>query len=342
MTFKRDIITHATEAAWLADRRKFTTSTEAAALFGQGAYVKTEYELYCLKAGLVTNDFEGNQRTVWGQRLESVIAYGVAEDLGLIVEPFKNFISMPEFFLAASFDFIVTGITEDYPEENEYREMFRKHGRGLVEVKNVDGLAFKRGWDVDGEHVEAPVQIEFQVQCQLEVADLPWAIITPLIGGNTPMPVLRVRDTAVGEAIRNRSLSLWQRINAGAAPAPDFSKDGETIAKVYRENDGTSVDMSDNKRLAELCRTYKSAGADEKAAKAIKDAAKAEIMTIIQSAKSIAYAGGKISAGTNKASVRAYYRDAYDKITVTVTPIAGCDIEATVEPFRNVRISEAA
>lgn len=342
MTFERNIITHATEAAWLQDRKKFTTSTEAAALFGQGAYVKTEYELYCLKSGLVTNDFEGNQRTRWGTRLESVIAYGVAEDLGLIVEPFKNFIAMPEFFLAASFDFIVTGITEDFTEENEYREMFRKHGRGLVEVKNVDGLAFKRGWDVDGEHVEAPVQIEFQVQCQLEVADLPWAIITPLVGGNTPMPVLRVRDTAVGEAIRNKSLALWQRINAGAAPQPDFTKDGDTIAKVFRDNDGSSVDLSANKRLAELCKIYKTASANAKAEGAIKDAAKAEILTVIQAAKSIAYADGKISAGTNKESFRAYYRSPSEKLTITLTPIAGCDIEATVAPFRNVRITEAA
>lgn len=339
MTFAREVITHATEAAWLDDRKKFTTSTEAAALFGQGAYVKTEYELYCLKSGLVANDFEGNSRTRWGSRLESVIAYGVAEDLGLIVEPFKNFIAMPAFFLAASFDFIVTGITEDYTEENEYREMFRKHGRGLVEVKNVDGLAFKRGWDVDGEHVEAPVQIEFQVQCQLEVADLPWAIITPLVGGNTPMPVLRVRDTAVGESIRNKSLALWQRINAGAPPAPDFTKDGGTIAKVYRDNDGTSVDLSGNARLTALCKTYKAASAGAKAANEIKDAAKAEILTIIQHAKSIAYAEGKISAGTNKESFRCYHRDAYEKLTISLTPIAGCDIEASVAPFRNVRVS---
>jgi predicted phage-related endonuclease len=342
MTFKRDIITHATEAAWLQDRKKFTTSTEAAALFGQGAYVKTEYELYCLKSGLVTNDFEGNERTRWGTRLESAIAYGVAEDLGLTVEPFKNFITMPEFFLAASFDFVVTGIVEGFHEENEYREMFRQHGRGLVEVKNVDGLAFKRSWEVNGDAIEAPVQIEFQVQAQMEVADLNWCIITPLIGGNTPMPVLRVRDANVGEAIRNKSLSLWQRINAGAAPQPDFTKDGETIAKVYRDNDGTSVDLSDNERLAVLCRTYKKASADAKAAEEIKSAAKAEILTIVQAAKSVAYADGRISAGTNKESFRAYYRNPSEKLTITLTPIAGANIEATVPPFRNVRITEAA
>lgn len=339
----RETIVHATEAAWLAERKTVTTSTEAAALFGAGAYIKTPYELFHLKAGTFpAPEFEGNERTRWGNRLEAPIAYGVAEDLGLIVEPFKNFIKMPEFFLGASFDFIVTGITEDFDGDNEARAMFREHGKGLLEIKNVDGLQFKRAWLDDGETIEAPVHIEFQVQTQMEVADIGWAIIAPLVGGNTPRPIIRVRDTDVGEAIRTMSLALWKRINAGAAPAPDFTKDGATIAQVYRDNDGSSVDLSSNNRLAVLCRTYKKAGAEEKAAKEIKDAAKAEIMTIIKHAKSIAYAGGKISAGTNKESFRAYYRDGYEKITVSLTEVKGSHIEATVAPFRNVRISEVA
>lgn len=343
MTFKREIITHATEAAWISDRKTVITSTEAASLFGVGVYVKTPYELYHLKAGLIEPEaFEGNERTRWGQRLEAPIALGVAEDLGLIVEPYKCFITMPEFRIGSSFDFIVTGITEDFDGDNEARRLFREHGKGLLEIKNVDGLQFKRAWAVDGEHIEAPVHIEAQVQWQMEIADIGWSILAPLVGGNTPRPIIRMRDLAFGEAMRAKAAEFWQRVNALAPPAPDFTKDGDTIAKVYRDNDGSSVDLSDNARLAELCKTYKKAGADEKAAKEIKDAAKAEILTIIQSAKSIAYAGGKISAGTNKESFRAYYRSPSEKLTITLTPIAGCDIEATVAPFRNVRISGEA
>jgi hypothetical protein len=339
----RETIVHATEADWLAERKTVVTSTEVAALFGVGIYVKTPYELYHLKAGTFdAPEFEGNERTRWGNRLEAPIAYGIAEDLGLIVEPFKNFIKMPEFFLGASFDFLITGITEDFDGDNEAREMFRQHGQGLLEVKNVDGLQFKRAWLDDGETIEAPVHIEFQAQAQMEVADKGWSIIAPLVGGNTPKPVIRVRDIKAGEAIRVKSLELWQRINARAEPQPNFTKDGATIAQVYRDNDGSSIDLSGNTRLAELCRAYKKAGAAEKAAKDAKDAAKAEILTIVKHAKAIAYAGGKISAGTNKESFRAYYRDEYEKLTVSLSTVKGCNIEATVAPFRNVRITEAA
>jgi hypothetical protein len=210
---------------------------------------------------------------------------------------------------------------------------------GLMEVKGVDGSQFRKNWIDDGETIEATAQIEAQVQWQLECANLKWAVIAPLVNGNTPKPTYRLRDRAIGEAYRSKAHAFWQRINAGAPPQPDFTKDGDTIAQVYRDNDGSSVDLSDNARLAILCKTYKQAAADAKAAEEIKSAAKAEILTIVQSAKSIAYAGGKISAGTNKESFRAYIRSASEKLTITLTPIAEASIEATVPPFRNVRVA---
>ena len=337
-----ETIIFTTEAAWLEARKQDVTSTEAAALFDAGVYVKTAYELYHLKAGTVAAPaFEGGDRVKWGNRLEAAIAQGIAEDLGLIVEPFKCYMRIPDVRMGSSFDFKIVGIA-DGCDDNEARRMFAEHGPGIMEVKNVDGLQFKRNWLDNGETVEAPVHIEFQVQHQLEVADLGWAIIAPLVGGNTPRPVIRVRDRAAGEAIRNKIADLWKRIAIGAEPTPDYTKDGSTIAQVYRDNDGSSIDLSDNTRLAELCRAYKAAGAEEKAAKERKDAAKAEILTIIKHAQKIAYDGGKISAGTNKESFRAYWRDESERISISLTKVAGAQIEATVPAFRNVRISEAA
>lgn len=338
----RETIVHTSEAAWLDARKVDITSTEAAALFGAGVYVKTPYELYHLKAGTFpAPEFEGNERTRWGNRLEDAIARGIAEDLGLIVEPFKCYMRIPELRMGSSFDFQIVGIVEGH-EDNEARAMFIEHGPGIMEVKNVDGMQFKRAWLDDGETVEAPVHIEFQTQHQLEVADLNWAIIAPLVGGNTPRPIIRVRDNDVGAAIRSKVADIWSRINAGAEPAPDFTKDGATIAQVYRDTDGSSVDLSGDTRLAALCRAYKKAGADEKAAKELKDSAKAEILTIIKHAKTIATANGKISAGTNKPSFRAYYRDEYEKLSISLTTVKGVQIEANVPAFRNVRITEAA
>lgn len=330
------------EADWLGARKKFITSTEVAALFGAGSFIKTPFELFHLKSGTVEPPtFDENTRVKWGVRLESAIAHGIADDLGLVVEPMKCFMTVPEFYLAASFDFRIVGLV-DGVEDNEARRMFREHGTGLLEIKNIDSLQFKRSWLDDGETLEAPVQYEFQVQTQMEVADLNWAILAPLVGGNMPRPIIRLRDRAVGEAIRMKALDLWQRVARQDPPAPDFSKDGATIAQVYRDNDGSAVDLSDNARLAELCRIYKRAGDDEKAAKAKKDAAKAEILTIIEHAKSVTATGFKISAGTNKSSFRAYWRNESERISISLTKVAGAQVEAEVPAHRAVRITEAA
>lgn len=342
MEITRITLTHATEAEWLAARAEDLTSTECAALFGASPY-HTEFELYHRKTGtLPIDDFETNERMKWGNRLESAIAHGVAEDFGLVIAPFKTYMRIPELRLGSSFDFKIIGIVDGWSGDETVRDMFRQHGEGILEVKNVDGLQFKRGWIEDHENIEAPPHIELQVQHQLEVADLQWSLIAPLVGGNTPKPVLRQRDTAIGQMIREKTAAFWARVAAGVAPTPDYSADADTIAKLYVDNDGSTVDLSDNFHLVELCIAYKAAAAEASAAEKRKKAARAEIMTIIEAHKSVSTNGFSISAGTNKASYRAYHKEAGQRVTITVSQIPTADIEANVPAYRNVRISEAA
>ena len=341
----RVILTPANEADWLAMRKQDVTSTEAAGLFDAGAYEnsRTFYELYQIKSGMLPPaEFKGGDRSKWGNRLEAAIATGIAEDFGIVVEPFKVYVRLPELRIGSSFDFKIVGLVEGYDGDESVRNMFREHGPGIMEVKNVDALQFKRNWLDDGETIEATPQIELQVAHQLEVAGLEWSLIAPLVGGNTPKVVIRKRDQEVGAAIREKVAELWSRIAAGNPPTPDFLKDASIISKVYVNNNGAEIDLSDNTRLIELCTLYKKAGAEEKDAKERKDAAKAEILTIIEHAKTVHAGAYKIGAGTNKESYRAYHREAGERWTISKSVIPAADIEATVPPFRNVRISAAA
>lgn len=341
MELTREILTFSTEAEWLEMRKQDLTSTEAAALFGVSPYA-TEYELHHIKTGQLEKEFNSNERMVWGNRLEAAIAYGIAEDYGLVIEPFKVYARIPELRMGSSFDFKIVGIVDAFAGDEAARDMFRKHGAGIMEVKNVDGLQFRRTWIEDGEEIEAPPHIEAQVQHQLEVAGLNWSLIAPLVGGNTPKVVIRERDAEVCEAIREKVAHFWARVDAGVAPEPDYTKDAGTIGKLYLENDGSTVDLSDNPRVAELCKEYKAAGADEKAAVERKKAAKAELLTIIEAAKSVRADGYKLSAGTRKEVFKAYRREEGERVTITISKIPATDIEATVPPYRDVRISEAA
>lgn len=327
MEFTRETVTFTSEAEWLALRAKDVTSTEAAGLFDAGSYEnsRTFYELFNIKAGLLqAKPFKDNDRTKWGNRLEAAIAHGIAEDLGLIVEPFKVYMRIPEVRMGSSFDFKIVGIVDGYAGDETARSMFRELGPGIMEVKNVDALQFRRGWIEDGDTIEATPQIEFQVQHQLEVAGLEWSLIAPLVGGNTPKVVIRKRDHEVGSLIRQKVAELWERVDRGNAPAPNYEADAGIIAKLNVYNDGTEIDLSDNNRLAELCAERKRASDDESAAKKRKDAATAEILTIIGSAKKVKAAGGfTITAGTvEEAWVEGYMRKPYRSLRLAHKPAA--------------------
>jgi len=297
---QRDIIEFQTEEEWLDARTADVTSTEIAALFGVSPYA-TKYQLWHRKTGQLEANFEGNERTVWGNRLEAAIAYGVADDLGLVVEPFKVYVRLPEHRLGSSFDFKVVGLVEG-AEENEYRDLFRRHGPGVMEVKNTDFIAFRRGWmDEDGD-VEAPAHIELQIQHQMLCSGLTWAVCAPLIAGNTPRPFYRLADEAVHKAIVKRSGEFWQSIADGKAPNPEYDKDADTIAALLLNDDGETLDLSDNERFDEVCAAYKAAAADAKDAETRKQAAKGEILDIMGTAAGARGAHFKVSAKTRKGS----------------------------------------
>lgn len=298
---KREFITCESEQAWLDLRTKDLTSTECAALFDCSPYM-TEYELWHRKTGQLVVEFEVNNRMVWGNRLEAAIAYGIAEDYGLIVQPKKHYMRIPELRMGSSFDFEVTGIVDGFSGDEVFRDLFRENPSILVEVKNVDGLQFKRGWIADEAGIEAPPHIELQVQHQMEVADAEYVIVAPLVGGNTPRPFFRKRNREYGAMIRAKVAEFWARVDAGQAPEPDYSKDGDTIARMLANDNGQTVDMSGNNRLAELVAEYQNAAADEKAAKARKDAAKAESLLIIGEAAKVIGSGFSISATSVKGS----------------------------------------
>ena len=146
----------------------------------------------------------------------------------------------------------------------------------------------------------------------------------------------------MGALIREKVREFWVRIDNSIAPTPDYSRDAGTIGQLHLDNDGSLLDLSHNERVFELCKSYKDSAALEKAAAEQKRAAKAELLTIIQAAKSINATSFKISAGTRSEVFKAYRREASERVTITISQIPAADIKATVAPYRDVRITEKA
>jgi len=205
---------------WLSLRKGNINSTEVAALFNCSPYM-TEYELWHLKKGMIQDSFSENERTKWGSRLQDSIAHGVAEDNNWKIKKMDEYMYDQDHRIGSSFDFMIPLLNKTLQP-------------ALLEVKNVDSLAFKNGWiQHDDGDLEAPLHIELQVQHQLFISGLDTAFIAALVGGNTPFIIERQRDESIIKQILKKVSMFWESINKNEPPNPDFEKDFETIKQVY-------------------------------------------------------------------------------------------------------------
>lgn len=281
MTIERHKI--ADEAEWLRWRTLDITSTESAALFGLSPYI-TEFELWHCKRDRVVSAVEQKGRILWGTRLQDAIAAGVAEDRELDVDRFDFYLRDPDARMGSSFDYEATD-----PVTNE---------RGLMEIKNVDRLVFFDAWRETADGIEAPKHIELQVQHQLEVAEMPWCIITALVGGNEAKVQVRLRDREIGQHLRKRIAAFWRSVEAGTPPTPDYEADAEFIAKLYGKADAT-LTVDADAETAQLLAEYAGLASAETRRKALK----AQVLERIGVASRVRTAFGSLYCGETEASL---------------------------------------
>lgn len=289
---RQEIIIPTDENHWKELRSKDVTSTESAALFGCSPYL-TKFELWWRKKNSLIVGIEENVRMKWGNRLQDAIANGVAEDNGWQIRPMKEYISIPELRMGASFDYAIEGGVESETKEGEaYLQ------RGILEVKNVDSLVFKDGWIVSGDEVEAPPHIEIQVQQQLAVSGREFAYIAALIGGNKVVLVRRDPQPKIIEAIKSKVAEFWDSIEANREPAPDFNLDSEFITKLCSyASPGKVLDITGDETALKNAQRYRGLGEEIKARESERDAIKAEFLRRIQDSEKVIGGLFTISAG---------------------------------------------
>ena len=267
-----EIIVPNSQEHWLELRKQDVTSTESACLFGESPYM-THFDLWHRKRTGVVPEFKANERVLWGQRLESAIAYGIAEEQGWDVKPMKEYFRNPDLRMGSSFDFVITNLGEPVH----------------LEIKNVDYLAFRDGWlEHEDGSIEAPTHIELQVQHQMAVSGFKRAFIGAFIAGNRGVVIERLRDEDVIKAIKGRVRDFWRTVDEGIEPDPVMPGDAEVIIRLNQyAKPGKILSADGDDVLAEMLERYKEAAAREKNAKEDKDVAKAEIFLHIGDAEKV-------------------------------------------------------
>lgn len=288
------------EAHWLELRRQDVTSTSVSALFGACPYV-TEFELWHTLRGNLSSDFEASERVEWGKALEGSIAEKLARDNGWSIERAPQYARDAKLRLGASFDF------------------FFKDRRAVLEIKNVDSHVFRQTWveHADGT-IEPPPHIEFQVQTQMHVAQLPKAYLGVCVGGNRGVVVEMEPRAEIVEAIRARVAQFWESIEKGFEPKPVFPDDAAAIRALYADSSpGKLLELQSDSELTQLAQGYEDLRQEISRLQAIQEEKRALILQKIGDAEKVLGDGFSISAKQVKGCVVSYERKPYRGLRLT-------------------------
>ena len=299
-----EIIKPESKEAWLQARTKDITSTEISALFGFSPYI-TEFEIFHQKKSGTVVTIKEHERLRWGTALQDAIAAEIAKEQDWTIRRMDEYMRDTELRAGASFDFSIeqTGIGT-----NEGTLTL-----GLLEIKNVDSLAFRDGWtEDDAGNIEAPLHIEIQVQHQLMVSGRAFAYLGALVGGNRLVLIKRDRNEAVINSIKQKIQAFWASIESNTPPKPNFERDAKFISSLYNYADpGKLLDVRENEDFMNMAREHKRLGDIAKDAETKRDGLKAQMLMVIGDAEKIEGGEFSISAGIIGECEVAYTRKAY-------------------------------
>lgn len=292
-----ETITPENERHWLELRTLDVTSTEVSALFDCSPYL-THFELWHRKRNNTVVDMVATERMKWGTRLQDSIAKGIGEDQGWYIRRMYEYKRDTDLRIGASFDFeILAGAVTTV---------------ALLEIKNVDSLAFKEGWLIDGDDIEAPPHIELQVQHQLLVSGLPLAYIGALVGGNRVILLKREANKDIQHAIMEKVAAFWKSIESDNQPQPDFLKDAKFISELYGYAEpGKVLDSSHDEVMQARATEYRKCSTRIKELEKERDALKAEMLMSIGDHEKVIGGDWTISAGLVGPAHIEYDRDGY-------------------------------
>lgn len=288
------------EAHWRELRAKHVGGSESPALFGEHPNL-TPFELFHRKKGTIPEpDLSDNDRVFFGSLLEPAIAAGVSKkNPEWTVRKVRRYLSNPEVGTGGSADYEILGIPS--------------RGPGILEIKCADWIVVKN-WE-DG---LPPLRYELQIQHYLSLTGWSWGCMAVLVGGNELRMFEYERRPSTIAIIEAKVAEFWQSIRENREPKPDFGQDGATISSLYGSTvAGKMVDFSSSNRLPELLAEYEQAAAQEKAGKSAREAAKAEILTIIGDTELALCGQSKISCKMIAETDIAYRRKSYRDFRIT-------------------------
>lgn len=300
---------------WHELRSQHIGASDVAALFDMSPFT-TLWQLWMEKSGkLPPEDLSDNKSVQAGTFLESGIANWAAHRWDMKIEKVVDYYTADDCpGMGASLD-------------------FQTDGGHPVEIK---WSAHGDGWEYEGDTITcAPDNYVLQVLHQMACTGAEYGWLIALIR-NEPRRMKVPRSVEIISKIKSHVAKFWDSVRAGEEPPVDFDKDGEAVVRLLDFVPMSEVTLTTEH--AHLFQTYLENAAIEKEAKAKKDAAKTELLTLsieemkkmnTSQDKAVVKCGDhKLSISTIKASVGTeitedmiggFYgaRSGYKKVTVS-------------------------
>lgn len=252
---------------WLDLRRQDVTASAIAPLLGVDDGFGSAYSLWALKTGLISEDIEESGPMLRGRLLEPV-ALQLFQEQNPTWRTFnpKVYLRDPSIRLGCTPDAFI-----EHPER----------GRGILQIKSVEGSIFAKKWrDEETRELQPPIWIAVQAITEAHLAQANFAMVAALVVGfGVDLHVVEVPiHPGVVTRIRQAAVDFWQQVGSGQTPAFDWRKDGDLLAQLYGEDNGSSIDLTGNNSIRALAVEHAELSKQEKAAKDRKKEIKAEVL----------------------------------------------------------------
>jgi predicted phage-related endonuclease len=270
---------------WLALRQRDITASVAGALLGVHDYI-TPYGLYALKSGLIAEDPEESPQMRRGRLLEPVAIQMLRENnpSWIDVEPPLAYYRDEAARLGATPDVLAFD---------------GARGRGVVQIKSVEGSIFRRKWTDDTGEISPPLAPVVQANVEAHLTGAEWAAVAALVVGfGIDLHLIEIPiHRRLIDRIKAEVAAFWDRIERRDPYPPDYARDGWLIAKLYSETErGTTIDLTSDNALPGLAAEDAHLAEEVKERTARRAAIKSEIIAKIGDAETALFQGGRISA----------------------------------------------
>ena len=228
-------------AEWLGWRKGNINASEAAALYGPGIHPYTSaYQLWAERSGKLRPHAE-TKAMKRGNLLEgAAIELAREERPGWTILPPKVYLHHPEWRIGATPDAFY---------------FFWQDGQGSpklgnLQTKTVGKWAFEKFWrDPDTGEPRPPTWVAVQSSIEAILSGCDYAAVAAMVISDGGILDMHIFDEfplkpALINTLRPRVQDFWRRVEENDPYPIDWGVDREAMLEVYRDSDGSQVDLT--------------------------------------------------------------------------------------------------